>query len=176
MKLLLGSVALLSLTVLATAEIEKTSVMTSNGMKLFWWPRLSIPNGWDRFTDVSHENGCNMLGPKGSTFDNAPAVIYSRAFYLPSKKERGTVQQFIQEDLEEMKDGMPGAIVKEIAPTSTHATKLRTFSVVKTGKTYEQVCYGIEGPYRILFCVSAKSEAILKKTLPVFQATMAKYK
>ena len=159
----------------ATAEIEKTSVITKKGIQLYCWPKINTPSGWVQYKDMSQENGCNMLGPKGSTFDDAPAIIYSRAFYLPNQKARGTVAQFIQEDQAEMKTGMPGAPAKEIEATSTKTSKLRTFSLVLKGKTYEQVCYGIEGPYRILFCISAKSASDLNKALPVFHRILASY-
>jgi hypothetical protein len=168
------ALALVSAT-FASAEIEKTSVITKKGIELFWWPKIYTPTGWARFQEESQSNGCNMLGPMGSNFDDAPAIIYSRAFYLPNKTERGTIAQFIQEDQAEMKQHMRGAIVREIEATPTKNYKIRTFSVTLSGKAYEQVCYGIEGQYRILFCVSAKSEKDLKKALPVFREILAKY-
>jgi len=159
------------------AEIEKKAQLTDKGMNFYWWPKITPPAGWRHDEDQSVEMQSNVLVPKGKNFQNAEVVIYARAFYQPDKRKRGTLQQFIDEDIKNMLRNDAAIKVEEVGVIKTAGGKqLRAFGFVNAGKSYEQVCYGGEGDFWIEFVVSSQTQKGLARTLPVFKQILARYR
>jgi hypothetical protein len=168
------TVALALLASMAIAEIEKRGAMGDHGINLFWWPKLSVPTGWVQDLGASEDHHINVLHAKGATYDNAPAVIYGRASYEPDKKKRGTLKDYIKNDIEEMKRHRSEVNIAKLPPTKTLHGSLQTYSF-NPPRDYERVCYGQEGDYWIVFVINAQSERALRKHLPIFNAVLARY-
>jgi hypothetical protein len=173
----IAGLLLTSLFPAACAEIVKTAVPTDHGLDLYWWPKVAIPKGWVHDETRSQETSSNVLTPKGQTFAGAPAIIYCRAFYEPNKKKRGTLEAYIKGDIAQTKEEKQRVVVKELAPIKTADGRiLRVYSFYDPRVSYDQIAYGREGAYTLLFAMSAKTESDLKANQAAFQTMLAKYR
>jgi hypothetical protein len=83
----------------ASAEIYKEATPTDTGFDFVWWPIVTVPHGWLHDDGASHAQHVNALIPKGTTFANAPAVIYAEAVYKPRMPDTKSLTQFIADDI-----------------------------------------------------------------------------
>jgi len=172
--LLLG---LLSLTVLANAEIEKGGNLCDSGVCVYWWPRLPPVTGWHQDMEVSRRQGVNALAPDGSTFNEAETVMYGTAA-TKAGSEAANLEEFIAADMKGFAEHQPGSLVTEVAPLTTgDGLKLRSFTFFpKREGNWERVAFGEEGEYFLVFTVSSRTQAGYEKALPIFAAMLKGYK
>lgn len=173
-----AATALLVLFATAAAKIHKEGRMTDHGIHLYWWPELRVPKGWVHDEDDSLDLTSNVLIPKGATFQNAPSLIYARAFYVPDeKKSERHLRSFIRDDQAPYRRKIKTFRVAEIKPgwKTADGRILRTFRLSYIG-TQEVVCYGSEGDYWLVFVITSKSSSALDRDLPTFREVVEAYR
>lgn len=160
------------------AEIEKKAVLLNDKIKLYWWPKLSIPRGWLHDEELSENMSSNVLLPRGTTFSNAPSIIYGRAFYDPDKKTRGTLSGFISDDVVKFRKSRAQLVVQEIHPglTTLRHHSLRTFDFSYGPGTYDETCYGQEGDFWLIISLSSQTKRAFKRDKATFRRVIAAYK
>lgn len=169
---------LLSLVPVPTfAEIFKLAVPQDPGFRLYWWPVVKIPAGWEHNENVSREAGVNMLVPVGEKFADAPSVIYARADYKPRLPEVRSIAEYVERDRQDLASESPDTLITALEAVQTADGKslaMREF-VIPARKQWEVVAYGEEGEFYLLFTLSATSEAALKAALPVYYEMLHAY-
>ena len=164
-----------------SAEIYKFAIPSDQGMKLYWWPQLQVPDGWVHDEGASRSTGSNMLVPKGQSFAQAPAVMYGEALYKPRIPETRSLDQLISEDKRKFQNHTPGIVILPLpALKNGDGRSLRCFSYSPPQRdgagSWEWTAYSEEGDFYLIFVLSAKSEAALETALPSFRRLIATYK
>jgi hypothetical protein len=174
--LLLG--ILLSVPLISVPEIEKVGQVCEKGMCLAWWPKLEPAAGWHHERGPSFQNGVNVQVPDGFMFTNAETVIYAKAAYKPRIPETTSLAAFINNDKDEFRKDDPSVVITEVAALKTNDGKLfGTYTFFPKAKgNWEEVSYGEEGEYYLIFTISSRSHAGFLGSLPVFEKYIAQYK
>lgn len=175
---IVGLAVLAALAGPARAEIEKTGEPCETGICLHWWPKLAPPKGWhqDRGSSLKYES--NALAPDGSSFSDAEAVIYARALSKPGTPKTLSVAMLIEEDKSEVHSQDPDMAIKPVeAIVTADGRKLPAFTFVSAVQdTWEQVAYGEEGEYYLIFTLSARNEAAYQRALPAYLKLVRSYR
>ena len=167
------------LSVAANAEIEKKVVpCEQQKMCIYWWPKLAIIQGWHHERNFSYQYGFNAQAPDGFTFANAESVIYAKALYKPSIPETKSLEMLISKDKNDFISRDPNIIVSEVTSLKTgNGQNLKSFTFFPQGKgNWEQVSYGEEGEFYLIFTVSSKSEEGFTKVLDTYKQFINQYK
>jgi hypothetical protein len=164
----------------AQARMVKQARSTSSGICLFLWPDLPRIDGWSQDTEQSFHYNCNALAPDGSTFADAETVIYARAVYKPQAPESPTLEMFIEGDTGQFARSPQKSTVAEVQPLSTaDGLALRSFTFFPGSSggegNWEQVCYGEEGDFYLVFALSARSREGYQKALPAYKRLVGSY-
>jgi hypothetical protein len=170
--------AILLFSIPTQAEIEKIAQVCDSGICFFWWPKLPQLKGWHQDKDQSFNYSANALAPDGATFANAEAIIYAAALYKPRMPETKSVQMLIADDKKQFLSSNPGLIVTEREGLTTgDGQKLRSFTFFPKSKgEWEQVSYGEEGDFYLIFTISSHTQAGFDKTLGTYRELIAQYK
>lgn len=170
-KLVLLGLLLLISAGAVSAEIEKEARFENGKMMFYWWPKLQIPEGWVHDTDGSFKISANLLHPKGTTLDNAPYIIFAKAFYDKDPKSRGTFESFYKADMDDMRKHVVDLQTTEVDPGLRDAKgeSLKTFDAHYNENCYDEFCYRDEGDYRLAFTFSANSREGFDKGVSVFR-------
>jgi len=162
----------------AQAEIEKIALPCETGLCLFWWPKLPPLKGWHQDMDQSYHYGINALAPDGSSFAQAEAVMYAKANYKPRDPDTKTIEMFIDNDRKEFLDAVPDITIKEVdGLISGDGGKFRSFTFSPKEKgNWEQVAYGEEGEYFLVFTLSSRSKEAFDRTQGAYRDLIAHYK
>jgi hypothetical protein len=161
----------------AWPEIEKVGQPCEKGVCLAWWPKLEPPKGWHHERGPSFANGINVQVPDGFTFSNAETVIYAKAAYKPRVPELPSLEAFIKNDKVDFLKHDPSIVITKVQTLKTKDGKaLETYTFSPNGKgNWEQVSYGEEGDFYLIFTISSKTRAGLTVALPVFEQYIARY-
>jgi len=169
--------AFIATTPCAHAEIFKLAVPSDDGISLVWWPIVTTPPGWTHDEEASRYFAVNMLIPRGTSFADAPVVMYAKASYKPRTPDTHTVAELIQQDITEHKANVSGVVATALQPIRSgdgKALPYYRFSPPGDG-AFELVAYGEEGDYFLLFVVSAQSEAALTEASRKFETMISRY-
>ncbi len=160
------------------AEIEKIALPCETGLCLYWWPKLPPLKGWHQDMDQSYHYGINALAPDGSSFAKAEAVIYPKASYKPRIPDTKTLETFIANDRKKFLDAVPDITIKEVnGLISGDGEKFRSFTFFpKERGNWEQVAYGEEGEYYLVFTLSSHSKEAFDRTQGAYRDLIAHYK
>ncbi len=163
---------------ISVAEIEKIARPCEKGICLAWWPKLVPAKGWHQESDPSFANGVNIQVPDGFTFSNAETVIYAKASYKPRIPETTSLEMFIKDDKDEFLAHDPSVSVVEVQPLKTADGKiLRSYTFLPKEKgNWEEVSYGEEGEYYLIFTISSRSHSGFLKSLTVYEQYIGQYK
>ncbi|HEY3783271.1 MAG TPA: hypothetical protein VGL56_19500 [Fimbriimonadaceae bacterium] len=179
-KFMLVAAIILASIATVSGEIERVGRMEGSKMKLYWWPKLQIPKGWVHDEELSFDKSSNMLLPKGKTFNDAPTLIYGRAFYNKDKVARGSFKDFYKDDLDTMRKNTENFQITQVKDGLKDAKGdvLPTFDCHYNGETYDEICYGEEegGDYRTMIIMSSTSKEAFAKDLPTYRQIVASYK
>jgi hypothetical protein len=169
-------VALLGVT--ARAEVEKLAVPCERGICLYWWPKLPELRGWHQDRDQSFNYGFNALAPDGFSFVNAQAVMYAMAEYKPRIPETKSLDMLIANDKKNFVASDPGIIVAEVGELTTgDGGKMRSLTFFPKAKgNWEQVSYGEEDDYYLIFTLSSRSKEAFDKNQSAYQQPITHYK
>jgi hypothetical protein len=160
------------------AEIEKNAVMCDSGICFYWWPKLPELKGWHQDKEMSLKYSANALAPEGHSFADAEAVMYATASYKPRMPETKSLDMFIADDKEQFLGSDPSLTVTPCeALTTADGQKLRSFTFFpKSGGNWEQVSYGEEGDFYLVFTLSSRSKEGFEKTQSAYRGLVAHYK
>lgn len=174
--LLAGILLLVSST--ALPQIEKVGRVCGQGICLEWWPKLEPVKGWHHEDGASFANRANVQVPDGFTFSNAETVIYARALYKPRNPETTSLEVLIQDDRAEFLKEDSSIEVTKVSPLKTKDGKpLETYTFFPKSKgNWEEVSYGEEGDFYLIFTISSRSHAGFLASLPVYEQYIARYK
>ncbi len=174
MKRYLFIMVLLALSSAASADVEKIAEQTESGLRLMWWPKINPPNGWHFDEGSSHHYAFKAFAPDGSTFSDAETVIYAKANFKPQTPEVKSVEALIEQDI----STISGAVAerKERLLSGDKKSFLVVAFSPKGDGNWEQVAYGEEGGYYIIFTVSSRTKEELTRAIPIFQSLVASYK
>ena len=162
----------------ASAEIEKLAVPSDSGFHFYWWPRLPVVAGWLHDEAASLKLTANVLVPDGSSFGDAPAVMYAKALYKPQSPEIHSLQELIDSDRSAFERDLPGVNIERLQDLTTgDQRRLIQLAFAPNGDgSWERVAYGEEDDYYLIFAISAQHAADLRAALPAFEALVAGYK
>jgi hypothetical protein len=123
-------------------------------------------------------NGVNVQVPDGFTFSNAETVIYAKASYKPRIPETTSLEIFINNDKADfLKDDPTIAITKVPGLKTSDGKALETYTFFpKVKGNWEEVSYGEEVDFYLIFTISSRSHAGFLATLPVYEQYIARYK
>jgi hypothetical protein len=163
---------------IAFAEIEKVGQVCETGICLAWWPKLVPAKGWHHEPRWSFANGINIQVPDGFTFSNAETVIYAKAAYKPRIPETTSLEMFIQSDKDDFLKRDPGILIVEVTPLKTADGKtLRSFTFFPKSKgNWEQVSYGEEGDFYLIFTISSRSRTGFLDSFEIYEQYINHYK
>ena len=162
----------------AFSEIEKVGQPCEKGICVAWWPKLTPAKGWHHERGPSFANGINIQVPDGFTFSNAETVIYAKALYKPRIPEIKSLDMLIKSDREEFVSRDPDIVVSEVkAPKTGDGMPLKSFTFFPKNKgNWEQVSYGEEGDFYLIFTISSRSHAGFAETFRVYEQYIGQYK
>jgi hypothetical protein len=168
----------LLLTMGARGEIEKIASVCDAGICFYWWPKLPQVRGWHQDKDGSYQYSVNALAPDGFTFVNAEAVMYAGATYKPRVPELKSLVIFIENDRKAFVESRPGISITEVqAMTTGDGQIMRSFTFLpKSAGDWEQVSYGEEGDYYLVFTLSSHSKASFDKAQSAYRELIGNYK
>lgn len=182
MKTLLIALALLLplATLPARAEIVKSSVPCQSGNCLYWWPQSPSPAGWQQDRAASEANGINVQIPAGATFTAAETVIYAKALYKPLVPTLTSLARLIASDKKDFLARDPELLVSQAAALATgDGRRLESFTFspgAKGGGNWEQVAYGEEGDFFLIFTVSSQTRSGLAGAQPAYRQFVGGYR
>jgi hypothetical protein len=163
---------------LAHAEIEKTATICEQGICPSYWPKLPEIKGWQQDKEQSVKTNLNAQAPIGSNFVEADTIIYANAVYKNTEPKLATLQNFIDDDVERFKDEFDTVDIQNAASIKTAdgvSLKTLTFFPAKEGN-WEQVAYGEEGDFYLVFTISARSKAGFDKAVSDYRLFINGYK
>ena len=170
---------LLALALPAAAEIEKYAVPSEQGFCLHWWPKLPSIEGWEQDREHSLHYSVNALVPSGSSFADSDVVMYAKAVYKPREPEATSLSVLIENDRSDFIKNVPGVKIEEVEPLTTgDGKKLRslTFTPPASGGNWEQVSYGEEGDFYLIFTLSSRSADGFRSARAVYRDLISRYK
>lgn len=162
---------------LALTEIEKIATPCENGMCFHWWPKLHKVEGWSHDRSASLANNINIQTIEGSNFSNSGTVIYARAIYKPRRPEIKSLSQLIEHDKTDFQKSENGITIK---PSKSLSTSLGdqfetlTFFPATQGN-WEQVAYGEEDDFYLLFIISSRTKEGYLSSLPAYTSFINSY-
>ena len=161
----------------AIAEIEKVALPCQQGFCFYWWPKLAAVEGWHHDREHSYRYSANAQAPDGYTFANAESVIYAKAFYKPRVPKTTSLEILIKEDQEQFLSRDPNITVSQVDSMVTgdgHVLKSFTFFPKEKGN-WEQVSYGEEADFYLIFTVSSRTKEGFQKTLDAYEKFIKRY-
>jgi hypothetical protein len=164
--------------IIASPEIEKVGQVCDKGICFVWWPKLDPAKGWHHDDGASWAVGANVQVPDGFAFPNAETVIYAKASYKPRIPETTSLEILIRNDRDDFLKHDPGVTITKVPSLKTKDGKaLETYTFFPTTKgNWEEVSYGEEGDFYLIFTISSRSRAGYLSTLPVFEQYIDEYK
>jgi hypothetical protein len=171
-------IVLLLFSATANAEIEKVAVPCEQKICFYWWPKLAAVKGWHHDREYSYHYSVNAQAPDGYTFANAESVIYAKALYKPRIPETKSLESLISNDRADFLSKDHDIIYSEDKSLKTgdgQILKSFTFSPKKKGN-WEQVSYGEEGDFYLIFTISSRTKEGFTKSLVDYKKFIEKYK
>jgi hypothetical protein len=162
----------------AHAEIEKVFSICDDGICPRWWPKLTIPLGWEHDEDASYGRNVNALAPKGESFDDAVTVMYANAVYKPRAPELKTLAEFVADDQAGVLKTWPDtSITKATALHTSDGKTAESWQIEPKSKgSWERVAYLEEGEYYLVFVASSHTPEGLKAVMPAFEKLVSDYR
>lgn len=162
----------------AFAEIEKTAVPCEQKICFYWWPKLATVKGWHHDRQHSYSYRINAQAPDGYTFANAESVIYARALYKPRVPETASLEDLIGKDKKEFLSRDPHIAYAEAGRLKTgDGQSLKSFTFFpKKGGNWEQVSYGEEDDFYLIFTVSSRTKEGFTKAVEDYKTFIKRYK
>ena len=168
--------ALLILPGLVHADILRLAIQEGNKVEVYTWPVLPKVDGWHHDRKHSLHFRSNAQAPDGYDFMDAETVIYAKAIFKPSVPYLFDVDDLISNDRAQYTTGA-NVRIAEAAPFATaNGTELRSLTFTPVGDgLWEQVAYGEEGEFFLLFTISSRTRAGFEKSWNAFESFVTNY-
>jgi hypothetical protein len=162
----------------AFADVEKVATICEKAICPHWWPKVSVPAGWQHDRDYSLHFNFNALAPQGKSFADADTVMYANAVYKPRVPESKTLQEFIATDHANFRrETRDLSIVSSGNVTTADGKSALTWLLEpKTTGQWERVAYVEEGDYYMVFVISSRTQAGRNAGMPSFESLLNQYK
>jgi len=159
------------------AEIEKVAVPCEQKLCFYWWPKLVAVKGWHHDREHSYLYTVNAQAPDGYSFANAVSVIYAKALYKPRIPKTTSLEMLIKDDKEQFVSRDPTIAVSEVEALVTGDGQiLKSFTFFPKEKgNWEQVSYGEEDDFYLIFTVSSRTKEGFTKTLDAYKQFIIRY-
>jgi len=159
------------------AEIYKLAIPSDSGMKFYWWPVLPDVAGWHHDRDHSVHYGANAQAPDGYTFANSETVIYATAVFKPRIPDIGSLKSFIENDQTKFKNAVIVVVKETNTMLTSDGVELKSYTFFPADKgNWEQVAYGEEGDYYLVFTISSRSKNGFEKSWSAYEQFVKNYK
>jgi hypothetical protein len=139
----------------------------------FWF---DIPSSWHPDHAKGKEIGVPLvLYPKGTTWDNAPSVMYINS---NNKHDGATFDQIVSNDIKSFQSGSTKFKVRNSTPVKTKDGKKTIIKEMETGRPqqpYESIAYIDEKKSVSMMVISSKTLADLEKNRPIFKKMVESY-
>jgi len=162
--------ALSSIRPLANAAQQMSGLVYGEGYS-FW---IDAPKGWELDPKTAKEYGVNVvLYPTGSSFQNAPAVMYANTL-----RKDETVQDVMKHEADTYREKYKGI---QISSRPELQTKDRTIAHVqcykgeKENQSDEAVAFIHEKGFYVLLVLSARSEHAFEEAYPAYEQLVRSY-
>ena len=167
---------LLILPGLVHADILRLAIQEGNKVEVYTWPVLPKVDGWHHDRKNSLHFRSNAQAPDGTNFMDAETVIYAKAIFKPSVPYLFDVDDLISNDRAQYSSGADIRIA-EVAPLAiANGIELRSLTFTPVGEgLWEQVAYGEEGEFFLLFTISSRSRAGFEKSWAAFESFVTNY-
>lgn len=177
MRHLLAALILLVGVAPAYAEMEKLALPCQTGVCFHWWPKLPPVAGWHHDREQSLYYSFNAQAPDGGSFARAETVIYAQALFKPSVADKQDLPTLVASERAHIEKEFPGIVVKEVeAVVTADGQKLRSFSYSPTASgRWEQVSYGEEEPFYLIFSVSSLTKGGLADAIDDYKKFINHY-
>jgi hypothetical protein len=168
----------LTLAVSAQAEIVKNALPCEDKMCFYWWPQLPAQKGWHQDEGSSYKYNFNAQAKDKETFSSGDTVFYAKANYKPKSPGIMSLDAFIEDDHKTFRKDSPETKIEVVSPVvDGDGKKLKTFRFTpKTSGNFEQVAYGEEGEYFLVFTLTAKSKMGLETNKSMMKSFVSRYK
>ena len=182
--MLLGILAGLqaSLPVSASAEIKKIALICNGTICPVFLPELPLPKGWRLDQQMSDENKIQLLVPANSSYAEAPAIIYGKAFY---NREKLTIDSRVETSNRHWRDSVKDARIERLADIA----RIKGGSIFQihqyinpseSQQAAELVAFGEDTDkegnlYGVQIVLSARDLAALTDSKPVFLELLRNY-
>jgi hypothetical protein len=177
-KIAITALLLVMIALPAQAEIIKSAIPCKTGNCLYWWPQAPSPAGWHQDREASEANGINVQIPDGFTFAAAETVIYAKALYKPLVPTLTSLAILIDKDKNDFMTRDPGLLIADAAAFPSGDDKLlKSFTFNPSGDgNWEQVAYGEEGDFYLIFTVSTRTAKGLAGAMGAYKTFIRNYK
>lgn len=157
---LISVVLLLTVSISSHGEIVKIANTCETSLCFHWWPKLPPIAGWHHDKEQSFNYSINAQAPDGFTFTNAETVIYAKAIYKPREPNLKTIQDLIERDIKDFTTQDPSMLINALPEIKTKDnTSLKSYGFIPKQKgNWEQVTYGEEGEFYLIFTISSRSK------------------
>jgi hypothetical protein len=162
----------------ANAEIEKIAIPCDNTVCFYWWPKLAAIKGWHNDQALNVRASANILVPVGDTFSDAETVIYAKALYKPRIPKTKSLEMLIDDDKNHFIRSFGTMDIREVDPLTTgDGKRFRSFTFFPEGEgSFEQVTYGEEGEFYLIFTVSSKTMNGYRKSMKIYKELIKQYR
>ena len=162
----------------AHAEIEVVGTDCEGGVCLIFWPQLTAIPGWHYDEAFSPRASVYALAQDGHSFEDSETVIYARAIRKSEVPEIESLQHLIVHDRMQFAENSPDISIRESGLlVSGDGEQWKTFAFVpaKAGN-WEQVTYGEDEEFFLVFTISSKSEQGYRDNLVAYVQIIGAYK
>jgi hypothetical protein len=149
------------------AQAEMLQFSTPDGMKS--WPKVNGISDWHQDQESSVRLNANFMIPDGVDPANAEVTVEARGF--------SRINNSLTNLLENDRAASPGAQVKKLEDVfDKDGTPFTLYSLAPTASGYwKAVAYSEEGDTLLAFTLSARSQAVYEKNLPIFIDFVKRY-
>lgn len=167
---------LLLLPAFAQADILRLAIQQGNKVEVYTWPVLPQVDGWHHDRKNSLHFRSNAQAPDGANFMDAETVIYAKAIFKPSVPYLHDVDDLIGNDRAQYSTGGKVRIAEAPPLMTANGSELRSLTFTPVGEgLWEQVAYGEEGDFFLLFTISSRSKSGFEESWRAFESFITNY-
>ncbi len=143
-KFILSMIFLAALGANASAEVEKFMQMGDGELRPYFRLKFTPPQGWAQDAKATQENGLPIYVPKGTSFGDAPALMYIRVSYNSDKR---AMEKFIEVAHERWMNAVKDSKIDKLAgePRANGKADFQIYHFVNPSKpqqAFEVMAYG----------------------------------
>lgn len=174
----LAMLLLLFTSLIAHGEIERNLKTEDGEVQYYWWPKLTLADGWVQDITHSYHFHANAIVPEGEVFPGAETVVYAKAIYKPMLPNVSTLEAFIGRDKASYLADIPGVVIHPADSVKTAEGKTLTsyrYEPTQEGN-HERLVYGEDDKFYLVFALSSRSKEGLAQAMDDFVTMVESYR